>query len=160
MAPGEAMLIEPPERADTHSNPSRFPPAGKIHSQPTEAHRSLQWVRSQGGRSCQTVGHQKARGFFPPIATATPDLLSLPPLPGASWHLPRGLVTMPLSCPGSAGGHSGSVFAESPVEHVPTGGGAPQSRPSASTRGSKSLTIGKGREGSPSVSDAQRSFVS
>lgn len=98
--------------------------------------------------------------FFTPIATATPDLLSLPPLPGASWHLPRGLVTVPLACPGSAGGHAGSVFAESLGEHVPTGGGAPQSCPSASTHGSKSLTIGKGREGSPSVSDARRSFVS
>ena len=65
-----------------------------------------------------------------------------------------------LSCPCSTGGHSGPVFAESLVEPVPTGGRAPWSCSSASTRGSKILTIGKGKEGSPLVSDAQRSFVS
>lgn len=91
------MLIELPERTNTRSNPSHFPPAGKIHPQPTDAHRSLQWVRNQGGHSCQNFGHQQTRVvfcFFPPLATATPDLLSLPPLPGSSWHLPQGLVTV------------------------------------------------------------------
>lgn len=88
------MLIELPEKTNTCSNPSRFPPAGKIHPQPTDAHRSLQWVRNQGVCSCQNFGHWQTRVPLPPLATATPDLSSLPPLPGASWHLPQGLVTV------------------------------------------------------------------
>lgn len=153
------MLIELPERTDIHSNPSRFPPAGKIHLWPTDAHRSLQWVRNQGGHSCQTFGHQQTRVclFFFPLAMSTPDLLSLPPLPGTSWHLPQGLVTvLSIQCRGTLGVSVCRVTGRA----MPTGGRAPRSHSFASTRGSKILTIGKGREGSPLVSDARRSFVS